>query len=125
MGVEPNERLGNRNLELRRDHPGCLVNHVLEVCADFELGGKAVGRRVGLQHENRLRGDVGHDQRVSVLVVGQRTGRRSIEIERTEPNRPNLHRKAKHRTAPAAIAGSRNASHRGFTGSTRSGSTTG
>ena len=52
--------------------PDGLVHHVLEVGAGLELGGQRPRRRVGLQHEDGLGGDVGHHERVGVLVVGER-----------------------------------------------------
>ena len=52
------------------------------------------GRRVGLQHEDSLRGDVGHDQRVGVLLIGERTGLVAVQVERTQPNGADLKGKA-------------------------------
>ena len=74
--------------------PDGLVHDVLEVGARLQLGGQLPGRRVGLQHEDRLGGDVGHDQRVGVLLVGERPRSVAVQVERPEADRSHLEREA-------------------------------
>ena len=64
--------LTDAHAELDRDHARCLVHDRTEVSADLQLGGHGPGRRVGLHGEHRPRGNVGHHERVGVLVVGER-----------------------------------------------------
>ena len=52
------------------------------------------GGAFGLQHEDRLGGDVGHDQGVGVLVVGERPRSVAVQVERTEAHRSHLEREA-------------------------------
>ena len=54
------------------------------------------GRRVGLHHEDGLGGDVGHHQRVGVLIIGERTRSVAVQVERPEADRPHLEREAEH-----------------------------
>ena len=54
------------------------------------------GGAFGLQHEDRLGGDVGHDQRVGVLVVGERPRSVAVQVERAEADRSHLEREAEH-----------------------------
>ena len=76
VGPQPHQGFPDADAELDGDHPGGLVHDVLEVGALLQLGGKLAGRRVRLQEDDRMRGDVGHDERVGMLLVGQR--RRSL-----------------------------------------------
>jgi hypothetical protein len=70
---QPDERLADADVELGRDHAGGLVHHRLEVRAGLQLSGELSRGCVGLQHEERLRGDVGHDERVGILLFGERS----------------------------------------------------
>ena len=90
MGPQADEGLADADVELGGDHAGGLVHDVLEVGARLELGGQLAGRRVGLQDEDGLGGDVGHDQGVGVLVVGERARPVAVEVEgaRGGPRRP-------------------------------------
>ena len=94
VGPQPDEGLADADVELGGDHARGLVHHVLEVGAGLQLGGELAGRRVGLQHEERLGGDVGHDQRVGVLFVGERPRPVAVQVERPEADRSDLQREA-------------------------------
>ena len=122
---QPDEGLADADVELGGDHARGLVHDVLEVGARLQLGGQLPGGGVRLQHEDGLGGDVGHDQGVGVLVVGERP--RSVAYRLSAPRRTAPTWRGKPNTArtPASRAGPVKASHRGVTGSARSGSSTG
>ena len=44
------------------------------------------GRRAGLEQQHRFGGDVGHHQRVGVLLVGQGSDPVAVEVEGAEPD---------------------------------------
>ena len=70
-------------IELGGRHPGGLVHDVMEVgTARSQLSADLVRLRGELQDEDRLAGEVGHDQRVRVLVVAQWPRAVSPEVER-------------------------------------------
>ena len=54
------------------------------------------GRRVGLHGEHGPRRDVGHHQRVGVLVVGERARPVAVQIERAQPHDADLYGKSEH-----------------------------
>ena len=62
----------------------------------LQRGGQLPGRRVRLQYEDCLGGDVGHDQRVRVLFVGERPWSVAVQIERPEAHRSHVKREAEH-----------------------------
>ena len=84
------------DVELHRDHPGRLVDDVLEVGARLQLGGERSRRRVRLQHEHGLGDDVRGDQRVGVLVVGECARPVAVEIQRSESDGSDSEREAEH-----------------------------
>ena len=55
------------------------------------------GRRVRLQGEDRVGGDVGRDERVGVLFGRQRTRSVAVQIERSEADRSHAEREAEDR----------------------------
>ena len=62
-----------------------------------QRGGQLSGRGVRLQHEDCLGGDVGHDQRVRVLFIGERPWSVAVQMECPEAHRSHMERKAEHR----------------------------
>ncbi len=72
-GVRPqlHQGLSDADPELDGDHPGCLMYDVSEVGALLQRGRESAGRRVRLQEDQGMRGDVGHDECVGVLLVGE------------------------------------------------------
>jgi hypothetical protein len=90
MRSQPDERLTDTHLELDRDHAGGLMHNGLEIRASLQLSGELARGRVGLEDEQRLRSDVGHDECVGVLVSAERSRPVAVQVERTETDRADL-----------------------------------
>ena len=94
---QPDQRRPDADAELDRDHAGSLVDLVAEVGCRGELVGERPGRRVGLEEEDCAGGDVGHDESVGMLIIGQRSRPVAVQAERTEPDSADPQRKGEDR----------------------------
>ena len=57
------------------------MHHVLEVRPGLQLGGQGARRRLGLDDQHSLGRHVGHDQRVGVLFVAERSRPVAVKVE--------------------------------------------
>ena len=100
VGPQPDEGLADADLELGGDHARSLVHDVVEIGTQPQLERQLAGGRVRLQDQHCLGGDVGHDQGIGVLVVGQWPRPVAVQVERPETYGPYLEREPEDRPHP-------------------------
>ena len=82
--AEPQQGVGNGDAQLHGHHAGRLMDDEPEVAARLELGSERPGAAPACMREDGAGRDVGHDQGVGVLVVGERAGPVAIQVQRTD-----------------------------------------
>jgi len=94
---QADERLGNADARLDRNHACRVVHREVEVSADLQLPGHRPGGRSGLGLQYPASSHVGHYQRIGVLVVAQRASPLPVEVERPQTHRAHPQRESEHR----------------------------
>jgi len=82
--------LTDTDIGLGGHHARGLVLDKMKVRSSLEFLSHCVQGSLGLGGQNDLGGHVGQDQRIGVLIVAQRTGLVSVEVQGTEPDRSHL-----------------------------------
>jgi hypothetical protein len=93
---QADECLGDANARLDRNHACRVVHREVEVGADFQLPGHRPGGCSGLGFQHPASSDVGHHQRIGVLVVAQRTSPLPVEVEHPQTHRAHPEREPEH-----------------------------
>ncbi len=116
ISPQPDQSVAHAYPELSGDHSGGLVHDVVEIGAGSHFGGELAGRRVGLHDEDRLSGDVRHDEGIGVLVVAEGPARSRQRLRAPRRTDPTWSGKPKMAPTPPATAAGANASQRGVSG---------